>query len=88
MAGEAFERLDPLGQQVMQALAIYAAPVPPVAVDYLLQPFQPAIDSSPVLSRLVNMHFARRDASRYYLHQVDRDYTVGGIPPGSATTRR
>ena len=47
LVGEAFERLDPLGQQVMQALAIYAAPVPSVAIDYLLQPFQPAIDSAP-----------------------------------------
>ena len=82
LVGEAFERLDPLGQQVMQALAIYAAPVPSVAIDYLLQPFQPAIDSSPVLSRLVNMHFARSDAGRYYLHQVDRDYALGHIPPG------
>ena len=82
LVGEAFERLDPLGQQVMQALAIYAAPVPAVAVDYLLQPSQPAIDSAPVLSRLVNMHFARSDAGRYYLHQVDRDYALGQIPPG------
>ena len=60
----------------MQALAIYPVPVPPVAVDYLLQPFQPAIDGAPVLSRLVNMHFVRRDAGRYYLHQVDRDYAL------------
>ena len=82
LVGEAFDRLDPLGQQVMQALAIYAAPVPPVAVDYLLQPFQPAIDSSPVLSRLVNMYFARRDAGRYYVHQVDREYALARIPPG------
>jgi tetratricopeptide (TPR) repeat protein len=82
LVGEAFECLDPLGQQVMQALAIYRAPVPPVAVDYLLQPFQPAIDSSPVLSRLVNMHFARGDAGKYYLHQVDRDYTLDHIPTG------
>jgi tetratricopeptide (TPR) repeat protein len=87
LVGEAFQRLDPLGQQVMQALAIYAAPVPPVAVDYLLQPFQPAIDSSPVLSRLVNMHFARRDAGRYYLHQVDRDYGVDRIPAGQPDDR-
>jgi len=82
LVGEAFERLDPLGRQVMQALAIYATPVPAVAIDYLLQPFQPAIDSSLVLSRLVNMHFARSDAGRYYLHQVDRDYALGQIPPG------
>ena len=82
LAGEAFDRLDPLGRQVMQALAVYAAPVPAVAVDYLLQPLQPTIDSGPVLSRLVNMHFARRDAGRYYLHQIDRDYAVNRIPPG------
>lgn len=82
LVGEAFERLDPLGQQVMQALAIYAAPVPSVAVDYLLQPLQPAIDSGPILVRLVNMHFARRDVGRYYLHQVDRDYALSHIPPG------
>jgi tetratricopeptide (TPR) repeat protein len=82
LVGEAFQRLDPLGQQVMQALAIYGTPVPPVAVDFLLQPVHPAIDSGPVLSRLVNMHFARRDADRYYLHQVDRDYALDRIPEG------
>jgi hypothetical protein len=26
-----------------------------VAIDYLLQPYQPAIDAAPVLGRLVNM---------------------------------
>jgi tetratricopeptide (TPR) repeat protein len=82
LVGEAFERLDPLGRQVMQALAVYAVPVPPVAVDYLLQPIEPAIDSGLVLSRLVNMHFVRGDGGRYYLHQVDRDYAVSTIPPG------
>src|SRR5262249_58600921 len=82
LVGEAFQRLDPLGQQVVQALAIYGAPMPPVAVDFLLQPVHPAIDSGPVLSRLVNMHFARCEAGRYYLHQMDRDYAVSRIPPG------
>ena len=87
LVGEAFDRLDPLGRQVMQALAVYAAPVPPVAVDYLLQPIEPAIDSGPVLSRLVNMHFVRSDEGRYYLHQVDRDYAVNRIPPGQCEDR-
>jgi len=53
LVGEAFSRLDGLAQQVMQALAIYPVPVPPVAIDYLLQPYQPAIDATPVLARLV-----------------------------------
>ena len=82
LVGEAFQRLDALAQQVMQALAVYPVPVPAVAVDYLLQPFQPAINAAPVLARLVNMQFVRRDAGRYYLHQVDRDYALGRVPDG------
>ena len=84
---EAFNRLDELAQRVMQALAIYTVPVPPVAVDYLLQPYTQAIDAAPVLSRLVNMQFVRRDAGRYYLHQVDRDYALSRIPVGAPGDR-
>jgi tetratricopeptide (TPR) repeat protein len=87
LVGEAYSRLDPLAQQVMQALAVYGLPVPPVAVDYLLQPYLLAIDSAPVLSRLVNMQFVRRDAGRYYLHQVDRDYARSRIPEGAPADR-
>jgi len=76
LVGEAYNRLDSLSQQVMQALAIYPTPVPPVAVDYLLQPYRAAIDAAPVLARLVNMQFVRRDGGRYYLHQVDREYAL------------
>jgi TIR domain len=87
LVGEAFNRLDPLAQRVMQALAVYGVPVPPVAVDYLLQPHLVAVDSASVLARLVNMQFARRDAGRYYLHQVDRDYALGRIPQGQPADR-
>jgi hypothetical protein len=82
LVGEAFNRLDELAQQVMQALAIYPVPVPLVAVDYLLQCYQPDIDAAPVLGRLVNMQFVRREAGRYYLHQVDRDYALSRLPDG------
>ena len=87
LVGEAFSRLDPLAQQVMQALAVFPAPVPAVAVDYLLQPYRAAIDAAPVLGRLVNMAFVRRDAGRYYLHQVDRDYSLARIPAGESADR-
>jgi tetratricopeptide (TPR) repeat protein len=87
LVGEAFSRLDALAQQVMQALAIYPGPVPPVAIDYLLQPLEPAIDSAPVLGRLVNMQFVRRDAGRYYLHQVDRDYALERVAVGEPSDR-
>ncbi len=87
LVGEAFTRLDPLAQEVMQALAVYTVPVPSVAVDYLLQPYRAAVDAAPVLTRLVNMQFVRRDAGRYYLHQVDRDYALHRVPLGGPTDR-
>jgi tetratricopeptide (TPR) repeat protein len=87
LVGEAFSRLDPLAEQVMQALAIFPVPVPAVAVDYLLQPHRATIDAAPVLGRLVNMAFVRRDAGAYYLHQVDRDYALARIPAGELADR-
>lgn len=87
LVGEAFNRLDPTAQRVMQALATYRYPVPAAAVDYLLQPYVPGVDSGPVLSRLVNMQFIRRDAGRYYLHQIDRDYAQSRISEGEPVDR-
>ncbi|MEP7107530.1 MAG: tetratricopeptide repeat protein [Ferruginibacter sp.] len=82
LVGEAFSRLDVTAQLVMQALAVYRYPIPSAAVDYLLQPYMPAVNSGPVLSRLVNMQFVRRDAGRHYLHQIDQTYAISRIPAG------
>jgi len=79
LVGEAFNRLDPSAQKVMQALAVYNRPVSPAAIDYLLQPHLPSIDSALALNRLVNMHFARREAGRYYLHPADKEYAFSLI---------
>ena len=84
LVGEAFSRLDPAAQQVMQALAVFARPVPPAAVDHLLQPYIPGMDSAPVLRRLVNMKFARGESGRYHLHPVDLDTPC----PGCLKVRR
>ncbi len=78
--GEAFNRLDTNAQKVMQALAVYNRPVTPAAVDYLLAPQIPAIDSAPILRRLVSMHFARRfEDGKYYLHPIDQEFAFGLI---------
>jgi len=87
LVGEAFNRLDPLAQEIMQALAIYGKPVPPVAVDYLLQPYRIGIDSSKTLSRLVSMQFVRGEAGRFYMHQVDRDYALSRLLEGEPDDR-
>ncbi|MDL1912126.1 tetratricopeptide repeat protein, partial [Chloroflexi bacterium CFX6] len=82
LVGEAFNRLDTNAQKVMQALAVYNRPVTPAAVDYLLAPHIPAMDSAPILQRLANMHFARKESGRFYLHPVDREFAFGLIPQG------
>ncbi|HYO49577.1 MAG TPA: TIR domain-containing protein, partial [Chloroflexia bacterium] len=87
LVGEAFNRLDAGAQQVMQALAVYARPVAPAAVDYLLQPYVPGVDSAPVLKRLVSMQFVRREQGRYYLHPVDHSYAFGRLPRGKKGER-
>ncbi|MEW6242271.1 MAG: TIR domain-containing protein, partial [Chloroflexota bacterium] len=80
LVGEAFNRLDTNAQKVMQALAVYNRPVTPAAVDYLLAPHIPAMDSAPILQRLANMHFARKESGRFYLHPADQKFAFGLIP--------
>lgn len=80
LVGEAFHRLDGDAQKVMQALAVYNRPVSTAAIDYLLQPHLPGIDSAPMLNRLVTMQFVRRESGRYYLHPVDREFALSQIP--------
>jgi len=87
LVGEAFNRLDTNAQKVMQALAVYNRPVTPAAVDYLLAPHIPAMDSAPILQRLANMHFARKESGRFYLHPVDREFAFGLIPERDLTTK-
>ncbi|MBN2528054.1 MAG: tetratricopeptide repeat protein [Deltaproteobacteria bacterium] len=87
LVGEAFDRLDLISQRIMLALAIYRYPAFPAAIDYLLQPYVAGINSKLVLSKLVNMQFARRDAGRYYLHQVDRDYAISRVAEGDIGNR-
>ena len=77
---EAYNLLDPPARQAMQALAVYPAPVPADAVDFLLRPFDPTTDFAPVLTRLVGRRLVDFDDGRYYLHPVDRDQARGQIP--------
>ena len=47
LVGEAFQPARSARSAVMQALRSIPTPVPPVAIDYLLQPYLPAVDSRP-----------------------------------------
>lgn len=87
LVGEAFNRLDAGAQRVMQALAVYARPVTPTAVDYLLHQHVPGVDSAHILALLVNVQLAYKEAGRYYLHPVDREYALARIPKGQKVDR-
>jgi len=87
LVGEAYSRLDEGAQRVMQSLAIYGRPTTATAVDYLLQPHVVGVNSSPVLNRLVNMRFVRREEGKYYLHPVDRSYALERLPMGEEADR-
>ncbi len=83
LVGEAYDLLDPPAQQVMQALAVYPAPVSAVGVDFLLRSVNPTIDAAPILTRLVRRQLVRFHDGHYHLHPVDRDYARSQLPPGS-----
>ena len=87
LIAEVFLQQDPLVQKIMQALAIYNRPVPPAAVDYLLEPFDPASDSEPLLARLVAMNLAGQDAGLYYLHHEMVAYSLSRLPEGQPNDR-
>ncbi len=88
LVGEAFNRLDPNAQKVMQALAVYNRPVSPAAMDYLLAAAHPQrLTARWCLKRLANMHFARRESGRFYLHPVDREFAFGLIPEKDSNTK-
>jgi tetratricopeptide (TPR) repeat protein len=82
LVGEAYDLLDGPGKQVMQALAVFPAPVSAVGVDFLLRPVNPTTDAAPVLARLVRRQLARFQDGLYHLHPVDRDYARGQLPAG------
>src|SRR4029077_11226529 len=82
LVGEAYELLDAAARQVMQALAVYPAPVSAVGVDFLLRPVSPTTDAAPILTRLVRRQLVRFQDGHYHLHPVDRDYARSRLPAG------
>jgi len=88
LVGEACNRLATIAQRVRQALANYGRRVASVAVDYLLQPSRPGVNSTPILHRLVNMHFVPRERGSFSLHPVDHSYALARVPRGVEETPR
>lgn len=88
LVGKAYQKLDSISQMIMQALAVYARPVSPDAVNYLLQPYLQEVNSRPALGRLVNMQLVRKEEGSYLLHETDRKYVRSRIPQGQLADRQ
>jgi tetratricopeptide (TPR) repeat protein len=82
LVGEAYELLDAPARRVMQAMAVFPAPVSAVGVDFLLRQADPTTDAAPILTRLVRRQMVRFYDGRYYLHPLDREYARAQLPGG------
>ncbi|MCP4260800.1 MAG: ATP-binding protein [Planctomycetes bacterium] len=79
---EGYKRLDNNACRVMEALSVFGCPVPVLAVDYLLEPFVPALDVPAIARRLTRTHFVsiNRGSKTLSLHPIDRDYAYSQLP--------
>jgi tetratricopeptide (TPR) repeat protein len=84
---ENYQRLDRDARRVIEALAVFRKPVPPLAVDYLLEPFAPGLDVPSVVQRLkrTNIVSVDRAAKTVTLHPIDQDYAYSQLPEEDET---
>jgi hypothetical protein len=89
-----YRNLRPVERRVAEALAIYGRPVAPVAVDFLLQPYEPGLRLDDVLQPLVNrrlVSIARSDNGEHTtlgLHRIDCDFLSQQLPNDGVYSRR
>ncbi len=87
---ENYKRLDDNARRVIEALAVFKRPVPPLAVDYLLEPFVCGLDVPSTLRRLThtNMVSIDRAAKAVTLHPIDQDYAYSQLPEEGEYSRQ
>ena len=79
---ENYKRLDDNARRVIEVLAVFKRPVPPLAVDYLLEPFAPGVDVPGIVRRLARTNFVSVDRATktVTLHPIDQDYAYSQLP--------
>ena len=88
LVGRLFDRLDPVDRRIMQVLSIFGRPVPPTAVDFLLQWYLQGYESEPTLRRLLDRRLVRQDGDRFYIpRSPDGQRLLDGIPFGQPADR-
>jgi tetratricopeptide (TPR) repeat protein len=83
---ENYKRLDAGERRVIEALAVFRRPVQEVAVDYLLEPFEPGLDVPGIVQRLArtNVVTVDRHDRTIALHPIDQDYSYSQLREAGA----
>jgi tetratricopeptide (TPR) repeat protein len=79
LVAEYHRRLGAAERRVLETLAVFGQPAPIEAIRFLLEPFDPTVDISAALSRLVRGDFCVRGPTGYTLHALDRRHAYAGI---------
>ena len=79
---EGYRRLDQDERRAMDALAVLGRPVPPVAVQFMLEPVLPGLNAEAVLRRLIHIHMVTLDraARTVALNPIDQDFAYRELP--------
>ena len=88
---EGINRLDLQSKRVIEALAVLGQPVPQVAIDFMLQPFEPGLDLPAVLRRLNRGNMVRmadREKGTWALHPIDQDFAYARCPETGRYSRQ
>lgn len=85
LIGRLIGLLEDDDRRIVQILAAYRRPVPPSAVDHMLEWYLPGRRSEPALQRLANARIIRRVGDLYYIPPApDGEWLLMGLPEGSA----
>ena len=81
LVGQAIDVLNRVERRVVEALAVFRSPVPPVAVEFLLQPFfVPGINATPILDSLARRQLVTSHDGRYTVQAADRVQILQRLP--------
>jgi tetratricopeptide (TPR) repeat protein len=80
LLAEAFDRLDPVAQHTIQALAILKHPVSATAVNYVLLPFLSGLKSELTLKRLAALRLIQQRDDRFTLRPSEDAHALRRIP--------
>lgn len=88
LVAEGYQRLSDDERRVMEALAVFDAPVSEKAISDLLAPWFPNVSVRDCLRNLASSYFviALRKTAEYSLHPLDRDYAYRQLPSDGVDT--